>query len=254
MYILPWLLCLVAVSTAAPATFYDDAYDYSDNLLDYYGKVSKKINKLRHTSSPTKASESCDRSQISLPAYASSLPSPTGLTATYVALGRGTQNYTCADSTASSTPVAIGAVANLYNATCLAANEPDLLADLPTIAYKIALPTNEYATFPPANLELMGHHFFYNSTTPEFNLDTTKDKQYGIAMTNKEDSIDAPSDATQGEYGAVTWLYLEAVAGTVGDYKAVYRVDTASGNCPTTCKGMPSAFEIQYAAVYYFYT
>ncbi|KAJ5725415.1 uncharacterized protein N7483_006772 [Penicillium malachiteum] len=247
MYILPWLVCLVAVSTAAPATFYDDAYDYSDDLLEYYGKVSKKINQLRHTSSPTKASESCDTSKISLPAFASSLPSPTGLTATYVALGRGTQNYTCADSTASSTPVAIGAVANLYDATCLAANEPDLLADLPTIAYKIALPTNEYATFPPANLELMGHHFFLQ---PYY----TREKQYGIAMTNKKDSINAPSDATKGEYGAVTWLYLEAVSGTVGDYKAVYRVDTASGSSPTTCKGMASAFEIQYSAVYYFYS
>lgn len=165
-----------------------------------------------------------------------------------------TQNYTCADSTANSAPVAIGAVANLYNATCIAANYPDLLEMLPNVAYKIALPTNEYAKFPPANIELMGHHFFYNSTVPEFNLDTTETKQYGIAMTNKIDQIDAPSNATKGKYGAVTWLYLKTVAGTVGNYKAVYRVETASGSAPTTCEGMSSAFEIDYAALYYFYS
>ncbi|KAJ5917307.1 hypothetical protein N7466_010861 [Penicillium verhagenii] len=250
MYILPWLLSLAAVSSAAPANFFDDAYDFSEELLGYYGKVSQKINQIRHTSS---SSVECDTSKISLPSYASSLPSPTGLKPLYVALGRGTQNYTCADSTTSSAPVAIGAVANLYNATCIAANYPEVLQMLPSVTYTISLPTNEYATFPPANIELMGHHFFYNSTTPEFNLDTTTEKQYGIAMTNKIDSIAAPSTATKGEYGAVTWLYLKTVSGTVGDYKAVYRVDTAAGSAPTTCEGMQSAFEIQYAALYYFF-
>ncbi|KAJ5798734.1 uncharacterized protein N7503_006239 [Penicillium pulvis] len=251
MYILPWVLSLVAVSSAAPTNFFDDAYDFSEELLGYYSKVSQKINQIGQTSEASAVQ--CDTSKISLPSYASSLPSPTGLSPLYVGLGRGTQNYTCADSTSGSTPTAIGAVANLYNTTCLAANYPEVLQMLPTIAYKIAIPTSEYATFPPANLELMGHHFFYNSTTPEFNLDTTTEKQYGIAMTNKIDTIDAPSSATEGQYGAVAWLYLKAVSGTVGNYKAVYRVDTASGSPPTTCKGMESSFEIQYAALYYFY-
>ncbi|KAJ5658783.1 uncharacterized protein N7484_002432 [Penicillium longicatenatum] len=251
MYILPWALSLVAVSSAAPTNFFDDVYDFSEELLGYYSAVSQKINQIRHTSEPSAVQ--CDTSKISLPSYASGLPSPTGLTPMYVALGRGTQNYTCADSTSSSAPTAIGAVANLYNATCLAASYAEVLAMLPTVAYKIALPTKEYATFPPANLELMGHHFFYDSTTPEFNLDTTTAKQYGIAMTNKIDSIDAPTSATKGQNGAVSWLYLKTVSGTVGNYKAVYRVDTASGSPPTTCKGMKSSFEIQYAALYYFY-
>lgn len=124
---------------------------------------------------------------------------------------------------------------------------------LPNVAYKIALPTNEYARFPPADIELMGHHFFYNSTVPEFNLDTTPAKQYGIAMTNKKAQLNAPSNASQGEHGAVAWLYLTTISGTVGNYKSVYRVNTASGAAPDTCKGMPAAFEIQYAANYYFF-
>ncbi|KAJ5937680.1 hypothetical protein N7454_004022 [Penicillium verhagenii] len=229
MYILPWLLSLVAVSSAAPANFFDDAYDFSEELLGYYGKLFR-----------------CGMRYIQNIASILCIqpPKPDWPQA---------PNYTCADSTTSSAPVAIGAVANLYNATCIAANYPEVLQMLPSVTYTISLPTNEYATFPPANIELMGHHFFYNSTTPEFNLDTTTQKQYGIAMTNKIDSIAAPSTATKGEYGAVTWLYLKTVSGTVGDYKAVYRVDTAAGNSPTTCEGMQSAFEIQYAAVYYFF-
>jgi hypothetical protein len=99
----------------------------------------------------------------------------------------------------------------------------------------------------------MGHHFFYDATTPEFNLNTTPDKQHGIVMTKKGGSIDAPSDAVSGKYGAVAWLYLSAVDGTVGNYKSVYRVDTASGSPPKTCKGLSSSFQIQYAANYYFF-
>ncbi|CAI7608523.1 unnamed protein product [Penicillium glandicola] len=246
----PLIICLAATSLAAPTNFLDDAYNWTDELAEFYSKVSQYINTAK---SNVKASATCDTSKIALPSYASGLTSPTGLTATYVALGRGTQNYTCADSTSSSTPTAIGAVARLYNATCIAANYPDLLATLPNLAYKISLPTNGYASFPPANLDLLGHHFFYDATTPEFNLNTTPESQDGIVMTKKAGSLDAPSSAVSGEYGAVAWLYLTSTNGTVGNYKSVYRVNTASGSPPTTCKGMPDAFEIQYSANYYFF-
>ena len=262
------ILCLTAVSLAAPTNFLDDAYDWSDELAEFYGKVSQYINTQKHN---IRASAACDASKISLPSYASGLTSPTGLKPIYVGLGRGTQvclafllmfyratliriqNYTCADSTSSSTPAAAGAVARIYNATCIAANYPDILEKLPNLAYKITLPINEYALFPPANIELMGHHFFYDATTPEFNLNTTPNKQHGIVMTKKGGSIDAPSNAVSGQYGAVSWLYLTATEGTVGNYKSVYRVDTAAGSPPKTCKGMPAAFQIQYAANYYFF-
>ena len=98
----------------------------------------------------------------------------------------------------------------------------------------------------------MGHHFF-TGTVPEFNLDTTPTKQFGIAMTKKGGSLEAPSNAITGQYGAVPWLYLPTIDGTVGKYKGVYRVDTASGSPPDTCEGMPSSFEIQYSANYFFF-
>ncbi|KGO76632.1 Protein of unknown function DUF3455 [Penicillium italicum] len=246
----PLIICLATISLAAPTNFLDDAYNWTDELADFYGKVSQYINHAKHNIG---APGACDVSKIALPSYTSGLTSPSGLQPKYVALGRGTQNYTCADSTSKSTPAAVGAVARLYNATCIAANFPDLLAKLPDLTYKTALPTSEYASFPPANLELLGHHFFYDATTPEFNLNTTPEKQDGIVMTKKGGSLDAPPGSRSGKHGAVPWLYLTATDGTVGNYKSVYRVDTAAGSPPKTCKGMPAAFEIQYAANYFFF-
>ncbi|KAI2790899.1 hypothetical protein POX_c03750 [Penicillium oxalicum] len=245
-----FLLSLATVSLAAPANYFDGVYEFSNELADFYSKVSMYINRVQQSTSP---SAICDTSKITLPSYASEWqPSQDGTTPVYVALGRGTQNYTCADSTSHSKPALVGAVANLYNATCLAADFPDLLHLLPDIAYRISLPASNLAAFPPANLELMGHHFFAG-TVPTFNLDTTPTKQFGIVRTKKEGSIDAPPDAVKGEHGAVAWLYLSTINTTVGDYASVYRVDTASGGAPSTCKGLPAAFEIQYSANYYFY-
>lgn len=100
MYILPWVLSLVAVTSAAPTNFFDDAYDFSEELLGYYSKVSETINQIGHNSESSAVQ--CDTSKISLPSYASGLPSPTGLTPMYVGLGRGTQ--VCAFSNTISPP------------------------------------------------------------------------------------------------------------------------------------------------------
>lgn len=86
------ILSLVAVSCAAPSNFFDDAYDFSDDLSEYYGRVSHYIHKLGHSSSPLE----CDVSKIKLPSWASklnitSLSNPEGLKPLSVALGRGTQ-------------------------------------------------------------------------------------------------------------------------------------------------------------------
>lgn len=88
MRLAPLLLSLATASLAAPSTFFDHAYDFSDELAEFYGKVSKYINNVRHNITPF---GTCDPSKITLPSFASSLPSPDGVTPMYVALGRGTQ-------------------------------------------------------------------------------------------------------------------------------------------------------------------
>jgi len=167
------------------------------------------------------------------------------------------QNYTCSLASSDVKPVAVGAVATLYNASCLAANYADLIAIAPNVAINIPLPADPSAPLPPANLGLLGHHYFRDATTPVFNLDTTPEHQYGIAISKKKAQMDAPADAVKGQNGvgngAVPWLYLETINGTVGGYKSVYRVNTAGGQPPATCENMPSVFTVQYSADYYFY-
>lgn len=124
---------------------------------------------------------------------------------------------------------------------------------LPKVAYSVPLPGDELSPLPPANMGLIGHHFFRDATTPVFNLDTTSSRQYGIAITKKIGSFGAPSNSLQGANGAVPWLYLTTINGTMGDYRSVYRVETAGGQPPKTCENLPSNFTVQYAANYYFY-
>jgi hypothetical protein len=70
-------------------------------------------------------------------------------------------------------------------------------------------------------------------------------------------SSDAPADAVEdldgNGYGAVPWLYLETTNATVGSIRGIYRLNTAGGNLPTTCSGMPDTFDMDYAAEYWVY-
>lgn len=88
MRLAPILLSLVTVSLAAPATNLNNAYDFSDELSDFYAKVSQYISRVRKDTSP---SATCDTSKIELPSLASGLPAPNQTVPMYVALGRGTQ-------------------------------------------------------------------------------------------------------------------------------------------------------------------
>ncbi|KAF8852925.1 hypothetical protein BDZ45DRAFT_707209 [Acephala macrosclerotiorum] len=179
------------------------------------------------------------------------LPPPSaGLTLKHVAIGRGTQNYSCgANETAA--PVSLGAVATLYNASCVAATYPDLLSILPNVALQFNHTDVNQATLSPTNLAISGHHYFSNSSTPVFNLNTTA-MDLGFASFARNNSVAAPASGPTGldseSYGAVAWLKLVSRAGATGNLEEAYRVNTAGGGLPATCAGMPATFEVQYAA------
>jgi hypothetical protein len=180
------------------------------------------------------------------------LPAPAaGLVLKHVAIGRGTQNYTCDTTNATAIPVSIGAVATLYNATCVASTYPDLLTALPNVALQFNLSDANQASLSPSNLAISGHHFFSNMTTPLFNLDSSAVK-LGVAPCAKNNTVPAPAGAPKGQdnqgFGAVAWLKLLTRDGATGNLQEVYRVNTAGGNPPPTCVGQPATFEIQYAA------
>ena len=187
------------------------------------------------------------------------LPAPAAdMTLFQVVIGRGTQNYTCDLANATATPVPVGAVATLFNVSCIAADMPALLEKLPAIALDLPIPTSNNM-LSPINQDMSGHHYFLDSTTPFFNLDTSL-HQYGMGAVAKANASDAPSTAYVGTYGkgdgAVQWLTLVANSSNpaTGAWKQIYRLNTAGGVPPKMCTGLPPAFEVPYAAEYWLFT
>lgn len=210
---------------------------------------------------PTHSPDNIDPTTVKLTRIRSAptpLPAPAaGLTLTHVAIGRGTQNYTCDLSNSTAVPVAVGAVATLFNASCTAADQPALMAKLPGIALNLPVPTMT-ETSSPVTQSVLGHHFFTDSTTAFFDLDTLL-HSYGRGAFKKVNATAAPTGATDGQFGtghgSVAWLKLDMkTPGTDQGFQEVYRLNTAGGNPPASCAGSPAAFEVQYAAEYWFYS
>lgn len=172
---------------------------------------------------------SCNLSTVSHPA--SNLTAPTSdMKLVLIALGQGTQNYTCASST--SVPAAIGALAQLYNASCAVASNPSASTDsLASIA---------------ASSATIGTHFFVDNTTPDFDIQ-------GLGNTEVKKAEDAAAPNPSAD---VKWLRLQAQAtGTTSSVKQIYRLRTVGGVAPATCEGRTAGevITVDYQAQYWVY-
>ncbi|KAE8451200.1 hypothetical protein EG329_004364 [Mollisiaceae sp. DMI_Dod_QoI] len=218
-------------------------------LSEYFQMLGQKVQAGRNMAE----APVCNMNNAVLPVTSPTpLPPPSaGLSLKHVAIGRGIQNYTCTPGNETAVPVSIGAVATLYNATCIASTYPDLLSILPNVALQFNLTSPDQASLSPSNLAISGHHFFSNATTPDFNLNTAA-MNLGFAPCSKNNTVAAPTGAPKGQggvgNGAVAWLKLVTRDGATGGLEEIYRVNTAGGNPPATCAGMPATFEVQYSA------
>jgi hypothetical protein len=117
----------------------------------YYRRCA---NETSNDTAPAPVTSSCDLSGLSQPSHTLAPPSA-DLALVMVALGKGTQNYTCgANLTAA--PAAIGAVAQLFDASCAMVNDP-------TAGTKALGMIEESA-------KSVGAHFFVDGTTPDFDI------------------------------------------------------------------------------------
>jgi hypothetical protein len=128
----------------------------------------------------------------------------------------------------------------------MAAPYPQLLASMPQIALRFPIPTTN--TVAATEAFLSGHHFFADKTTPEFDLNTEK-HQWGTVQLKKDSAQSAPNPAKD-----VPWLKLTAKTVDGCSIAEVYRVNTAGGVAPATCKDQPASFEVQYAASYWMWS
>jgi hypothetical protein len=168
---------------------------------------------------------------------------PTG-TLSLVAIGRGTQNYTCATADASSAPVSDGALATLYDVSCIAAENPQMLAQLPAKVLSISQADAQQRF----GWGIAGHHFFDSAKVPVFSLN-------GLGLAHAKKVQANPAPAADAADGAVPWLYLTSVETPVGKIKEMYRLETAGGAAPKDCSSMKVGVNtVEYAAEYWFYT
>lgn len=122
-----------------------------------------------------------------------------------------------------------------------------MINELPKYLINLHLATIEHSPIPT-----LGHHYFDAAGVPTFDLGDT----IGILKGKRDAGIAAPKKASKGPYGkgkgAVDWLALCAVEGSRG-LQMGYRLETAGGKAPKSCKGQPSKIQVQYAAQYWFY-
>ncbi|KAH7394778.1 hypothetical protein BKA66DRAFT_567164 [Pyrenochaeta sp. MPI-SDFR-AT-0127] len=189
----------------------------------------------------------------------STLPLPSAsLELKYVLLGIGTQNYTCNTGDESTTPGTTGAVAQLYDiGTSL--NSDRLaqwkISSISCLAFSLrSMPRQLDQTLQSQGFQhIVGHHFF-SVDTPIFALDQLAERPYPVAHVSKQGEIDAPRSCCPGDQaaGVIKWLYLQDTTGiSRGGIDTVYRIETAGGNKPSTCKGQKSHFEVAYTAQYW---
>ncbi|AEO63256.1 uncharacterized protein THITE_2108246 [Thermothielavioides terrestris NRRL 8126] len=243
------LVSALSASVCAAPTFPTISADTAvpdgiNAVADYFNLLATKVQESRLLDK----APACDLSQAVLPS--SSLPPPSpGVRLKHIAIGRGTQNYTCSTGNPSDAPKAIGALATLFNASCLATTDLDLASALARAALRFDLTQSQTAQkLVPSDLAVSGRHFFLGDGTPFFDLDVSPTWQLGELPCAKNGSAPAPADAPKGLNGepAVPWLKLTAKQGATGGLQEVYRVKTVGGSAPATCEGMAASFEVQY--------
>ncbi|KAK8861282.1 hypothetical protein IAR55_002101 [Kwoniella newhampshirensis] len=149
---------------------------------------------------------------------------PGGQKLSTITVGRGVQNYTCT----SGTYVTAGAVANLFDLSCLFSGSKGRLD--PT-AISSLLSKMAYSAIPyplTGDLSVVIHHFFVD--TP-----------------GKVASVNDPSRPSLN----VPWLQLAGIDGQGTLAKSVYRLDTVGGQPPDSCDKEGQDLSVQYAAMYY---
>jgi len=212
MHIIPSMLLLLT-ATLAGATVLPGSLQLAQSF-------SHIANELSHTSLGN-----CSLANASLPLNdtKSVLPDPSSpLTLKYIALGRGTQNYSCPSTNASSrnttTPKATGAAATLFDASCIASASMTLLHELPAVAGRTTLGSLAFmaeilsSTTNSSDL-IIGEHYFNAAGEPFFDLKLSRDDTWMVAT--KKTSVSAPARAytSKTESKDVAWLRLERKEG-----------------------------------------
>ncbi|KAF9530388.1 hypothetical protein CPB83DRAFT_850831 [Crepidotus variabilis] len=178
----------------------------------------------------------CDTSNavLTVPPGQTTLPAPSGKPS-FVMFGVGTQNYTCG---AAGTYTSTGAVAQLFDLSCLASkNQAAFNADIITAA--------------PGEAKLGQHYFQKNdagalSPVWDFRGDSAKGNANAFVLAAKKGNVAAPTGAQD-----VDWLFLQSVSGNLAT--SIYRAQTKGGQPPASCTPGTPDITVPYTSRYWLY-
>ncbi|KIP06971.1 hypothetical protein PHLGIDRAFT_71863 [Phlebiopsis gigantea 11061_1 CR5-6] len=202
----------------------------------------------------------CDvsRDTVPFPSTAKSPPTPLFSQITggpkFVGIGIGVQNYTCASAgTFSST----GAVAELFDISCLSEVTYEVLTDLTFAAWKDAPSSitvqkviDELDIFHPAFV-LGQHYFIVNPITgsglsPKWDFTSASEAYHPDAFVVGAKTGDVP--APTAPQTNVDWLSLSATQGELA--QQVFRVETRGGQPPSSCTPGSADISVKYTSTY----
>lgn len=200
----------------------------------------------------------CDLSGAQIVGLPSALATPT-TSPSFLSLGVGTQNYTCS---AGGTYAAAGAVASLFDVSCLQKNKAifSRIPDLAMAAWKLA-PRSVTAESMMKSLSafsapiVLGQHYFItnpitgNGTSPMWDFRTQKayrDKPDAFVVVSRVAGASAPKPERD-----IDWLQLKNIQG--GLASEVYRTDTREGKAPATCQPGSAPIQVKYVSLYWMY-
>ncbi len=129
------------------------------SIRSFYTAVSNRLSTIAPDTLSSLTSATCNIGNPSMPTIPNLPPVTEGLTLYHVAIGRGTQNYTCDPKDPNSIPVAAGASATLYNTTCMSSIAPLAMAQLTGSALSMPTPKGNDRLFP-AQAFVSGQHYF----------------------------------------------------------------------------------------------
>lgn len=185
-------------------------------LATTFSSIASELNNLNLGNCPrANAILPLNNTQVQLP------PPCPNLTLKYIALGRGTQNYTCASANATSrnttTPTATGAAATLFDASCLASTSTTLLHELPAAIGRaplgaLAFMAGMLDSTTDSSGVILGEHYFDANGDPFFDLRSSGSDAWMIAK--KDASVSAPMRHYSSHASKdVPWLKLGSMTG-----------------------------------------
>ncbi|KAL0571272.1 hypothetical protein V5O48_010689 [Marasmius crinis-equi] len=186
-----------------------------------------------------------------------SLPPPEEPTS-FIALGVGTQNYTCSSA---GNYTSAGASATIIDISCTYADHE---------WHSIARTAYEYWTLAPdsvspsdmmevlhpdfGDLVSLGHHYFVtnpvNSSagiSPKWDFTSYFDDSSAFVVAARTGDIPAPDDPSDN----VDWLQMKGMGGQGNLAHSIYRTHTQGGQPPVKCSSGSEPITVKYTALYW---